>query len=296
MPPLRDQAGNREHGVKGPVSRRKMTRQEKNEQFLLSSFLYGGNAAYIEDLYSRYQSRPAEHRPDLVELASAGLPRIAPPTSPTNAQGPSWARADWPEAATGELVSAPDGNWGEIVVKTEGALDKKAAARRRARADSRRRAAGDARFHPRHHDDPRLSYARPSACRSRSADAQARSGPGGARSARATVSPRPITTARSSSTTCSGSRFATIPRDARDPEAHLLLRRVGVEFMHISDPEARAVDPGAHGRARTRRSRSRRRASSAILKKLIEAEGFEKFLHLKHHRHQALRPGWRRTR
>ncbi|MEO6396541.1 MAG: hypothetical protein ABIO40_11620, partial [Devosia sp.] len=35
-----------------------MTRQEKNEQFLLSSFLYGGNAAYIEDLYARFKADP----------------------------------------------------------------------------------------------------------------------------------------------------------------------------------------------------------------------------------------------
>ena len=33
-----------------------MTRQDKNEQFLLSSFLYGGNASYIEDLYNRYKT------------------------------------------------------------------------------------------------------------------------------------------------------------------------------------------------------------------------------------------------
>ena len=35
-----------------------MTRQDKNEQFLLSSFLYGGNASYIEELYARYKTDP----------------------------------------------------------------------------------------------------------------------------------------------------------------------------------------------------------------------------------------------
>ena len=40
-----------------------MTRQEKNEQFLLSSFLYGGNADYIDSLYARYKADPASVDP-----------------------------------------------------------------------------------------------------------------------------------------------------------------------------------------------------------------------------------------
>jgi hypothetical protein len=28
--------------------------------------------------------------------------------------GPSWQRANWPIAANGELVSALDGNWGQV--------------------------------------------------------------------------------------------------------------------------------------------------------------------------------------
>jgi 2-oxoglutarate dehydrogenase E1 component len=35
-----------------------MARQESNEAFQLSSFLYGGNAGYVEDLYARYQTDP----------------------------------------------------------------------------------------------------------------------------------------------------------------------------------------------------------------------------------------------
>ena len=35
-----------------------MTRQDKNEEFLLTSFLYGGNADYIDDLYARYKADP----------------------------------------------------------------------------------------------------------------------------------------------------------------------------------------------------------------------------------------------
>jgi 2-oxoglutarate dehydrogenase complex dehydrogenase (E1) component-like enzyme len=36
-----------------------MTRQEKNDTFLLTSFLYGGNADYIEQLYSRFKTDPS---------------------------------------------------------------------------------------------------------------------------------------------------------------------------------------------------------------------------------------------
>ena len=35
-----------------------MSRQDANAAFALSSFLYGGNAAYIEDLYARYEADP----------------------------------------------------------------------------------------------------------------------------------------------------------------------------------------------------------------------------------------------
>ena len=35
-----------------------MSRQEANAAFALTSFLYGGNAAYIEDLYAQYETDP----------------------------------------------------------------------------------------------------------------------------------------------------------------------------------------------------------------------------------------------
>ena len=35
-----------------------MARQDANEAFLQTAFLYGANAAYIEDLYARYQKDP----------------------------------------------------------------------------------------------------------------------------------------------------------------------------------------------------------------------------------------------
>ena len=36
-----------------------MSRQDQaNDRFSITSFLYGGNAAYLENLYARYQEQP----------------------------------------------------------------------------------------------------------------------------------------------------------------------------------------------------------------------------------------------
>ena len=35
-----------------------MSRQDANAAFALTSFLYGGNADYIDNLYARYESDP----------------------------------------------------------------------------------------------------------------------------------------------------------------------------------------------------------------------------------------------
>ena len=99
-----------------------MPRQEKNEQFLLSAFLYGGNADYIEGLYARYKADPGSVDPTWASYF--GRLEDSPADARKNAEGPSWRRRDWPQPINGELVSALDGNWGElsqIAVRAEGA-------------------------------------------------------------------------------------------------------------------------------------------------------------------------------
>src|SRR6218665_511893 len=105
-----------------------MTRQEKNEQFLLSSFLYGGNASYIEDLYARYTADPKSIDPTWASYFGR-LEDSAADVAKNN-QGASWQRADWPQPANGDLVSALDGDWplSEITVKKQKGLGKKAEA------------------------------------------------------------------------------------------------------------------------------------------------------------------------
>ena len=49
-----------------------MARQDINEALAQTGFLYGGNAAYIEDLYARYRGRS-----EIGRRAVAGLLRRA---------------------------------------------------------------------------------------------------------------------------------------------------------------------------------------------------------------------------
>lgn len=86
-----------------------MARQELNDLFARTSFLDGANAAYIEDLYARYQENPASVG-EQWRAFFAGL-KETPEAAKASAQGPSWKRAGWPIQANGELVAALDGDW-----------------------------------------------------------------------------------------------------------------------------------------------------------------------------------------
>lgn len=80
-----------------------MTEQSSNEQFQNTSFLQGHNAQYVEQLYARYANDP--HAVDESWRAFfEDLGGDAP-------QGPSWARPDWPPVPGGDLVAALDGQW-----------------------------------------------------------------------------------------------------------------------------------------------------------------------------------------
>jgi 2-oxoglutarate dehydrogenase E1 component len=89
-----------------------MARQDANEAFAQTAFLYGGNAAYIEDLHARYQADPASV--DAQWQAFFGALKEDGPTVAKNARGASWQRPNWPVPAQGELVSALDGNWSQV--------------------------------------------------------------------------------------------------------------------------------------------------------------------------------------
>ena len=95
------------------------------------SFLYGGNAAYIESLHARYEADPARRSTPNGRRSSEPEGRAAP-TSRKSASGPSWKRPNWPHA-DGELVAALDRR---LERGREGGRRQDQGARRRPRASN----------------------------------------------------------------------------------------------------------------------------------------------------------------
>ena len=76
----------------------------------------------------------------------------------------------------------------------------------------------------------------------------------------------------------------------------ILLRHLRAAIhAHLRPPEQAGMAQGAQSRANGKEvSFTLAKAAGAILNKLVEAEGFDKFLHVKYNLHQALRPRRRR--
>jgi 2-oxoglutarate dehydrogenase E1 component len=89
-----------------------MSRQDANAAFARTSFLYGGNASYIEDLYARYEADPKAVDAEWQSFFQS-LKDDARDVS-ENARGPSWRRSDWPKLERSELTAALDSDWSEI--------------------------------------------------------------------------------------------------------------------------------------------------------------------------------------
>ena len=81
-----------------------MNKTDVTAAFEQSSFLYGGNARYVEDLYNTFKQNPAavdaHWRQFFSEIDNGATP-----------YQPSWAKKDWPPAPTDELTAALDGDW-----------------------------------------------------------------------------------------------------------------------------------------------------------------------------------------
>jgi len=86
-----------------------MTDQSSNDQFHASSFMQGHNAEYLEQLYARYASDPGA----VDEAWKSFFDDLGDPGSDVTreAAGPSWARADWPPQPTDDLTAALTGEW-----------------------------------------------------------------------------------------------------------------------------------------------------------------------------------------
>jgi 2-oxoglutarate dehydrogenase E1 component len=104
-----------------------MSRQDANAAFALSSFLQGTNAAYIDDLYARYEQDPGSVDAEWQEFFKSL--KDTPDDVRKNAEGASWGRDNWPLSPRDELTSALDGNW----VQVEKAVGAKLAAKAQAK-------------------------------------------------------------------------------------------------------------------------------------------------------------------
>ncbi|GAB1717280.1 MAG: 2-oxoglutarate dehydrogenase E1 component [Nitrobacter sp.] len=89
-----------------------MSRQNANAAFALSSFLHGVNATYIDGLYARYEKDPGSVDAEWREFFSSL--KDAPEDVAKNAEGPSWEKANWPSTPRDDLTSALDGNWAQV--------------------------------------------------------------------------------------------------------------------------------------------------------------------------------------
>ena len=100
-----------------------MTDQSPNDLFHASSFMQGHNAEYLEQLYAQYARDPnavdAAWQAFFTELGDDGGDVTA------EAAGPSWSRSDWPPMPTGDRVHGLDGQWPEEPVAEAKSAGKK---------------------------------------------------------------------------------------------------------------------------------------------------------------------------
>jgi 2-oxoglutarate dehydrogenase E1 component len=86
-----------------------MSRQDANTAFANSSFLYGSNAPYIEEMYARFEQDPGSVDSQWQEFFKSL--KDQPADVRRSAEGPSWEKPNWPVTPRDENVSAFDGNW-----------------------------------------------------------------------------------------------------------------------------------------------------------------------------------------
>ena len=86
-----------------------MNDQSNNDQFHAESFLQGHNLEYVEQLQARYAVDPSSVD-DSWRAYFAAL-GVAANEARAEADGPSWGRNDWPLEPSDDLTAALDGQW-----------------------------------------------------------------------------------------------------------------------------------------------------------------------------------------
>src|ERR1700682_2555116 len=252
-----------------------MSRQDANAAFALSSFLQGTNAPYIDDIYARYEKDPASVDTEWQEFFKSLKDR--PADVRKNAEGPSWGRDNWPLTPRDELTSALDGNWAEV--------EKVVGAKLAAKAQTKVPEVTAADIHQATRDSVRaLMLIRAYRMRGHF---HAKLDPLGIEPARDREELDP----RSYSFTEAdfdrkifldhvlGLEYATL-REIVALCERTYCQTLGVEFMHITNGAQKAwIQERIEGP--DKEISFTREGRRAILTKLVEAEGFEKFCDLK---------------
>jgi 2-oxoglutarate dehydrogenase E1 component len=251
-----------------------MSRQDANAAFALTSFLYGTNADYIDDLYARFEVDPRAVDPQwqafFASLKDSEWDVVQ------NARGASWKRADWPPLPHGDLAAfgdewaADEKNFGDRVTAKaqKSGVEVTAGEVQRAARDSVRALMLIRAFRMRGHLHARLD-------------------PLGLEPARdgEEIDPRSYGFADADFDRpifldhVLGLEFGTLHQIVAILQ-RTYCQTLGVEFMHISDPRQKGwIQERIEGA--DKEITFTREGKRAILNKLVETEGFEKFCDVK---------------
>ncbi len=86
-----------------------MTDQSDNDVFRSTSFMQGHNAEYLEQMYARYANDPTAVDETWKQFFAAMGDEGE--VAQAEAAGPSWARTDWPPVPGDDLTAALTGEW-----------------------------------------------------------------------------------------------------------------------------------------------------------------------------------------
>ncbi|RBW52264.1 2-oxoglutarate dehydrogenase E1 component [Ruegeria sp. A3M17] len=254
-----------------------MTEHTPNSAFHASSFMQGHNAEYLEQLYAQYAKDP-----NAVDAAWVDFFRAmgdATPDVQREAEGPSWARTDWPPMPTDDLTGALTGEWAEIDAKAAGdKIKDKAEAKgvqvsedqiKRAVLDSLRALMLIRAYRIRGHLAANLD---PLGMRAASTHPELDPRTYGFTE---TDMDRPIFIDN-----VLGLQMASM-RQIVEIVKRTYCGTFALQYMHISNPEEAAwLKERIEGYGKE--IQFTKEGRKAILNKMVEAEGFEKFLHVKY--------------
>ncbi|MBE9639076.1 2-oxoglutarate dehydrogenase E1 component [Salipiger mangrovisoli] len=257
-----------------------MTDQGSNDQFHALSFMQGANAEYLEQMYARYANDPSA----VDEAWSEFFKQLGDDETSVKAeaQGASWERADWPPTPSDDLTAALTGEWPMMpAAEAKGAgkkIAEKAAEKGVAVTDDQiKRAVLDSiralmiirahriRGHLAADLDPLGLHGR---------DAHPELDPKAYGFTEADMD-RPIFIDN-----VLGLQVASM-REIMGVLKRTYCGTFALQYMHISDPEQSAwLKERIEGYGKE--VKFTREGRKAILNKMVEAEGFEKFLHVKY--------------